>query len=101
MIYKIRFLLNLIYLSYSLKLKREARPPCIHPDETLFEFVNVRFVSQHWYMNLQAKPTNDSDVRRGGSVPGSVQQTPGGVARNICECLALLCNSDALQTLNR
>ena len=29
-------------------------------------------------------------------MPGKVQQTPGGVARNICECLALLCNSDTL-----
>ncbi|BDA42876.1 probable pseudouridine kinase at N-terminal half [Coccomyxa sp. Obi] len=47
-------------------------------------------------MDVQAKPNSDADVTRGGSVPGKVQQTPGGVARNICECLALLCNSDLL-----
>ncbi|KAK9909674.1 hypothetical protein WJX75_005922 [Coccomyxa subellipsoidea] len=47
-------------------------------------------------MDVQAKPSTGADVCRGGSVPGKVQQTPGGVARNICECLALLCNSDIL-----
>ncbi|EIE24488.1 Ribokinase-like protein [Coccomyxa subellipsoidea C-169] len=47
-------------------------------------------------MDVQAKPSTNADVYRGGSVPGKVQQTPGGVARNICECLARLCNSDPL-----
>ncbi|CAL8467484.1 g7022 [Coccomyxa elongata] len=47
-------------------------------------------------MDVQATPSSDADVTRGGSVPGKVQQTPGGVARNICECLAVLCDSDLL-----
>lgn len=53
------------------------------------------------WTSTQAEPSSDADVTRGGSVPGKVQQTPGGVARNICECLALLCNSDLLPSSTR
>ncbi|GAB4817082.1 hypothetical protein N2152v2_004128 [Parachlorella kessleri] len=42
-------------------------------------------------LDLQACPSTDSDVRRGGSVPGHVTQAPGGVARNVAESLARLC----------
>lgn len=34
---------------------------------------------------MQAQPSSSADVRRSGSVPGTVQQTPGGVARNIAD----------------
>lgn len=43
----------------------------------------------------QAHPTTDADVRRGGSVPGRVEESPGGVARNVAESLARLCQSAA------
>lgn len=38
---------------------------------------------------LQARPDADgADVQAGGSVPGAVTHTPGGVARNIAAALA-------------
>ena len=40
---------------------------------------------------LQAQAAGPGAVQRGGSVPGRVRQTPGGVARNIAHSLALLC----------
>ncbi|KAL4857825.1 hypothetical protein ACK3TF_002234 [Chlorella vulgaris] len=46
-------------------------------------------------MDLQARPAGPSDVHRGGSVPGSVVQSAGGVARNVAEALALLLTSAA------
>ncbi|KAI3426112.1 hypothetical protein D9Q98_008491 [Chlorella vulgaris] len=46
-------------------------------------------------MDLQAHPAGPSDVHRGGSVPGSVVQSAGGVARNVAEALALLLTSAA------
>lgn len=42
---------------------------------------------------LQAHPTGPADVQRGGSVPGRVSQSPGGVARNVAEALTLLLKS--------
>lgn len=44
-------------------------------------------------MDVQAHPTGPADVSRGGSVPGSIAQSAGGVARNIAESVALLCKS--------
>lgn len=41
-------------------------------------------------LDIQAQPSTSADVRMGGSVPGTVTQTSGGVGRNICECLARL-----------
>ncbi|KAK9821751.1 hypothetical protein WJX81_002966 [Elliptochloris bilobata] len=41
-------------------------------------------------LDVQAQAAGPGDVQRGGSVPGSVRQTPGGVARNIAHSLALL-----------
>lgn len=38
---------------------------------------------------LQARP-GSVDLQRGGSVPGSVRQVPGGVGRNIAEAISLL-----------
>ena len=38
----------------------------------------------------QAHPSGPADVLRGGSVPGRVTQSAGGVARNVAEALALL-----------
>ena len=45
---------------------------------------------------LQAGPGEGYDVVRGGSVPGFVLQTSGGVARNIAEALSKLCRSGCL-----
>lgn len=42
----------------------------------------------------QARPGGDLDLQRGGSVPGHIQQVCGGVARNVAECLGLLCRTD-------
>ena len=39
---------------------------------------------------MQARPDGPADVARGGSVPGVVTQSPGGVGRNIAQALALL-----------
>lgn len=39
---------------------------------------------------LQAHPSGPADVARGGSVPGRVSQSPGGVARNVAEALTRL-----------
>ncbi|KAL4448643.1 hypothetical protein ABPG75_005862 [Micractinium tetrahymenae] len=44
-------------------------------------------------MDLQAHPSGIADVQRGGSVPGRVTQSAGGVARNVAEALALLLRS--------
>ncbi|EFN56299.1 hypothetical protein CHLNCDRAFT_144692 [Chlorella variabilis] len=44
-------------------------------------------------MDLQARPSGPTDVQRGGSVPGRVTQSAGGVARNMAEALALLLKS--------
>eukprot|EP00887_Chlorella_sp_A99_P004169 scaffold23.g4169.t1 len=46
-------------------------------------------------MDLQAVPTGAADVMSGGSVPGRVTQSPGGVARNVAESLAALLRSAA------
>jgi hypothetical protein len=40
---------------------------------------------------LQASPSANLDIQLGGSVPGTVEQTPGGVARNVAQTLAGLC----------
>ncbi|PSC67542.1 pseudouridine kinase isoform X1 [Micractinium conductrix] len=45
-------------------------------------------------MDLQAHPSGPMDVQRGGSVPGRVTQSAGGVARNVAEGLARLLLSD-------
>ena len=44
-------------------------------------------------MDVQAHPTGPADVSRGGSVPGKIAQSAGGVARNIAENVALLCTA--------
>lgn len=41
-------------------------------------------------LDIQAQPSTTADVRHGGSVPGTIRQTSGGVGRNICEALARL-----------
>ncbi len=41
-------------------------------------------------LDIQAQPSTSADVRHGGSVPGTIRQTSGGVGRNICEALARL-----------
>lgn len=42
--------------------------------------------------DAQAQPAaGGADVQLGGSVPGTVRHTPGGVARNIAAGLALRC----------
>ena len=46
--------------------------------------------------SLQASPADGLALLRGGSVPGKIQQEPGGVARNIGECLVRLCKLDSL-----
>ena len=46
---------------------------------------------------MQASPSDGQTIQRGGSVPGAIQQRPGGVARNIGECLARLCRLDSLE----
>ena len=40
---------------------------------------------------MQAQPSSELDVQRGGTVIGSVRQAPGGVGRNITHALALCC----------
>lgn len=40
-------------------------------------------------LRVQARPTT-VDLQRGGSVPGSVRQVPGGVGRNIAEAISRL-----------
>lgn len=37
---------------------------------------------------LQARPFAGHPLNAGGTVPGTVTQVPGGVARNIAECMA-------------
>lgn len=39
---------------------------------------------------LQATPHASCDIQPGGTVPGQVKLTSGGVARNIAHCLAIL-----------
>ena len=72
----------------------DSSPP-VNTDQVMVQSVQAHLI------HTQAKPSSDADVIRGGSVPGKVHQTPGGVARNICECLALLCNSDLLPASGR
>ncbi|KAK9817037.1 hypothetical protein WJX72_008719 [[Myrmecia] bisecta] len=45
-------------------------------------------------LDLQAAPTGPEDVRTGGSVPGTVKQASGGVARNVAASLATLCSEE-------
>ena len=47
----------------------------------------------------QAVPTGPVDVQRGGSVPGHVTQSAGGVARNVAESLAMLLRSSGAAAL--
>ncbi|KAK9864466.1 hypothetical protein WJX84_008108 [Apatococcus fuscideae] len=39
-------------------------------------------------LDLHARPVNGSPLQPGGTVPGHVRQVPGGVSRNIAECMA-------------
>jgi hypothetical protein len=55
--------------------------------------LSIVLLPEHRAVVMQAKPDGGADIQRGGSVPGVVQQTPGGVARNIAHSLLLLCRS--------
>lgn len=46
-------------------------------------------------MDLQAWPSGAADVQHGGSVPGRVRQSAGGVARNVAASLAALLSSSS------
>ena len=46
---------------------------------------------QQTLRDVQAGPNAGYEVVQGGSVPGYIMQTPGGVGRNIADCLARLC----------